>query len=121
MTAAPGMRLAIALAALGAACMAVLIGDALLEGHFGPEGSILFALAWGKVTLADLYVGFGLFSAWVLFRERHTARALGFVLLVLTLGNLFTCLYVLVALVRSQGSWPRFWLGHRHELAPRLA
>lgn len=121
MRAGAGMRVAMGLAGLGAVVMAVLIGDALVEGQFRPEGSVLVALAWGKVTLADLYVGFFLFAAWVLFRERHTARALGFVLLVLTLGNFFTCLYVLVALVRCDGSWHRFWLGARHDASPRLA
>ena len=110
------MRAATLLAALAALGMLALIGRAFAVGSFGHEGSILFALAWGKVTLADLYVGFALFSGWVVFREKHLARALGFVLLVLTLGNAFTAVYVLVALLRSRGSWARFWLGHRAEL-----
>ena len=95
--------------------MGVLIGRALIDGSFWQEGSVLFGLAWGKVTLADLYAGFALFSGWVIFRERHWGRALVFVLLVMTLGNAFTCLYVLTALLRSRGSWKRFWLGHRSE------
>ena len=110
------MRAAIVLAALAALGMFALIGRALVEGSFGAEGSILFALAWGKVTLADLYVGFALFSGWVVFREKHLGRALAFVVLVLMLGNAFTAVYVLVALLRSRGSWARFWLGHRSEL-----
>lgn len=109
------MRAAIVLAGLAALGMFVLIGRAVADGSFWEEGSILFALAWGKVTLADLYVGFGLFSGWVIFREKHLARALSFVVLVLTLGNAFTSVYVLVALLRSRGSWTRFWLGHRSE------
>lgn len=109
------MRAAIVLAALAALGMVVLIGRALAEGSFWQEGSVLFALVWGKVTLADLYVGFALFSGWVIFREKHLATALAFVVLVLTLGNAFTAAYVLVALLRSRGSWARFWLGHRSE------
>lgn len=109
------MRTAIVLAALGAAAMGVLIGRALIDGSFWQEGSVLFALAWGKVTLADLYVGFGLFSGWVIFREQQLGRALVFVGLVMTLGNAFTCVYVVAALVRSRGNWSRFWLGHRSE------
>lgn len=107
------MRTAIVLAAIGAAIMGAIIGWALIEGHFGPECSALFALPWGKVTLADLYTGFALFSGWVIFREQHVSRALVFVALVMTLGNAFTCVYVLVALLRSRGDWARFWLGHR--------
>ena len=111
------MRAALVLAAIGAAVMGVLIAWALIDGQFGPEGSVLFALVWGKVTLADLYTGFALFSGWVIFREQHVSRALIFVVLVMTLGNLFTCVYVLAALLRSRGNWARFWLGHR---APQI-
>jgi len=93
--------------------MGIVIGRALIDGSFWQEGSVLFALAWGKVTLADLYVGFALFSGWVIFREHHRGRALVFVVLVMTLGNAFTCVYVLTALVRSRGNWEQFWLGHR--------
>jgi len=32
---------------------------------------------------------------------------------VMTLGNVFASLYVLIALLRSRGNWARFWLGHR--------
>ena len=107
------MRAARILAGLGAVLMFALIGRAVAVGSFWEEGSVLFALAWGKVTLADLYVGFALFSGWVIFREQSTARALAFVALAMSLGNAFTTIYVLVALFTSRGSWPRFWLGHR--------
>jgi hypothetical protein len=107
------MRAAIVLAALAAAAMLALIARAIALGSFWQDGSVLFALAWGKVTLADLYLGFALFSGWVVFRERSTSRALVCVALVMTLGNAFTTIYVLAALRGSRGSWSRFWLGHR--------
>ena len=107
------MRAAMILAGLGAIVMFGLIARAVAVGSFWQEGSVLFALAWGKVTLADLYVGFALFSGWVIFREQSVARALVFVALAMSLGNAFTTTYVVVAIVRSRGSWARFWLGHR--------
>jgi hypothetical protein len=107
------MRAAMVLAALAAAAMLALIVRAVALGTFWQEGGVLFALAWGRVTLADLYVGFALFSGWVLFREKSTARAVVCVALVMTLGNAFTTIYVLAALHGSRGSWSRFWLGHR--------
>jgi len=107
------MRAAIILAALAAAGMFALIVRAVAMGSFWQEGGVLFALAWGRVTLADLYVGFALFSGWVLFREQSTARALVCIALAMTLGNAFTTIYVLAALRGSRGSWSRFWLGHR--------
>jgi hypothetical protein len=112
------MRTAIVLSGAAAALMFVLIARALLVGSFGQEGSLLMSLEWGKVALADLYVGFALFSCWVLFREASRPRALAIVVLVMTLGNAFAALYVLVALVRSRGDWTRFWLGDR-SFSPR--
>lgn len=107
------MRVAMVMSALACAGMTALIVWATLAGRFGDEGSILFALAWGKVTLGDLYAGFSLFCGWVLFREESKARAAVWVLLVLCLGNAFTMAYVTLALARSGGSWTRFWLGAR--------
>jgi hypothetical protein len=109
------MRAATVLVGLGAAAMFALIGRAIAVGSFSAEGSALLALIWGRVTMADLYLGFTLFSSWVLFREASAWRAALVVVLVMTLGNAFSALYVLVALARSRGSWPRFWLGHRVE------
>ena len=111
------MRASMILAGLGAALLIALIARAIAVGSFGQEGSVLFALPWGRVTLVDLYLGFALFSGWVLFREASTARALVFVALVMTLGNAFAAIYVIAALIGSRGSWLRFWLGHRHRSA----
>lgn len=107
------MRAALVVAGLFAVAMFALIAWAIVVGRFLPEGGALLALAWGKVTLADLYVGFGLFSGWVIYREASVGRSALFVLLVMTLGNAFAAAYVLVALLRCKGSWPRFWLGVR--------
>ena len=107
------MRAAIVIASFATISMFALVGHAVALGTFWQEGSVLFALAWGKVTLADLYVGFTLFSGWVIFREVRLPRALAFVVLVMTLGNAFASAYVLVALLRSHGSWSRFWMGDR--------
>jgi hypothetical protein len=107
------MRLPAVLAAVFATVMLALITRAVVAGGFCQEATALAALSWGKVTLADLYVGFALFSGWVMFREASALRAVAFVVLVMTLGNAFAAVYVLVALLRSGGSWARFWLGHR--------
>jgi hypothetical protein len=115
------MRIAIVLSSVGAALMFVFIARAVMVGSFGQEGSVLLSLAWGRVTLADLYVGFTLFSCWVIFREASRARALAVVVLVMTLGNAFAALYVLVALLRSRGDWTRFWLGDRSFLPRRIS
>jgi hypothetical protein len=107
------MRVAIVLAGVTSFLLFAYIGCALAVGSFWREGSVLFSLPWGRLTLADLYLGFSLFSGWVLFREASRARAIAIIVLVMTLGNAFAALYVFGALVGSRGSWPRFWLGNR--------
>jgi hypothetical protein len=115
------MRALAWLSGAGSAAMFALIAKASLDGHFMAEGSVLYALWWGKVTLADLYAGFFLMCGWILFREQRLARALLFVLLVMSLGNAFTLAYVAVALARSGGSATRFFLGARHRAAKEAA
>ena len=39
-------------------------------GNFSAEGSKLLKMPWGIVSLVDLYVGFALFSCWIVFREK---------------------------------------------------
>jgi len=59
----------------------------------------------------DLYVGFILFSGWIIYREKSLARSVIWVVLMMLLGNWTASLYALVALLTSRGDWKRFWLG----------
>lgn len=101
------------LAVAGVIAMALAIGYALVFGDFGREGAVLTALPWGIVSLVDLYVGFALFSAWVVAREASRPVAIAWVILILVLGNLVTAAYVLWTLYRSNGDVRRFFLGAR--------
>jgi hypothetical protein len=82
----------------------VMIGTIVMgfvSGDFTDEGSEIIGLAWGRVTLIDLYVGLALFGAWVAFRERKWGRTLFWWVALVTLGNLATAFYVAVAAFRS--------------------
>ena len=80
-------------------------------GHFWSEGSVLTSLPWGIATLIDFYTGASLFCGWVAYRERSLWKTLGWVVLIVLLGNLMTTLYVLLAF-RSSGRDARaFWMG----------
>ncbi len=107
------MKLAAIISLLGVLAMAGMIAFALLNADFNAEGSILLGLAWGRVSLVDLYVGFTLFSAWIVFRERSPWAALVWVILMMTLGFFTGALYVFLNLQRSNGDWVRFFLGKR--------
>ena len=82
-----------------------------IAGDFFEEGSILFSMAWGKVSLIDVYIGFFLFSAWIIYREEKLATAVLWILSIMILGDFITCLYATIALYKSQDNFKRFWLG----------
>ena len=107
------MRIAAILGMCGFLSMAGALVYGFAAGDFWGEGRVLMAMPWGLVSLIDVYVGFALFLGWVAYREASAARTALWVLLVLTLGNVITSGYVLLALARSRGDWRRFWMGAR--------
>jgi hypothetical protein len=80
--------------------MAATIIYGMFAGSFGGEGGEILDLAWGRVTLIDLYVGLALFGGWIVIRERSPVAVPWLVALVL-LGNFATALYAFVAAMRS--------------------
>jgi len=111
------MKLAKLTALLGLLAMTAALIYGFTVGDFSGEGSQLLAMPWGIVSLVDLYTGFILFSGWILYREASAARALPWVVAMMILGFWTASLYALLALIRSQGDWQRFWLGARADHA----
>ena len=74
---------------------------------------MLLSMPWGIVSLVDVYVGFALFSCWIVYREKSLVRSVVWVALVIVLGNFTASLYTLIALYTSGGDWKRFWMGSR--------
>lgn len=95
--------------------MGVTLVYGFAQGDLSADGATLLSIPWGIVSLVDVYVGFTLFSGWVVFREPSRLRALLWVICVMVLGSFVAGLYTLLALQASTGNWPRFWLGHRAE------
>jgi hypothetical protein len=107
------MKIAEGIALLGLLAMTGVLVYGSAVGDFGGEGSQLLSMPWGIVSLVDLYVGFILFSGWIVYREKSLARSAVWVVLVMVLGFWMASLYTLVALQASSGDWRRFWLGQR--------
>lgn len=107
------MKAAKLIAALGLLAMTGVLVYGFVVGDFAGEGRRLLSMPWGIVSLVDLYVGFFLFSGWIVYREGVTARSAVWVVLMMILGFWTASLYVLLALWASGGDWQRFWLG-RH-------
>jgi hypothetical protein len=107
------MRLAKALSLFGVLAMTGVLVYGFTVGDFLGEGQELLAMPWGIVSLVDLYVGFTLFSAWIVFRERSFGRSLVWVVLMMVLGFFTASLYTFLALRSSGGDWHTFWFGRR--------
>jgi hypothetical protein len=108
------MKIAKIISLLGILAMTGVLIYGFTVGDFGGEGSQLLAMPWGIVSLVDLYVGFTLFSAWIVYRER-SAISIIWVILMMVLGFFTASLYVFIALQKSNGNWGRFFLGNRLE------
>ena len=78
------IRLLISLAGFG---LAVLIVLSILNGDFWAEGSAIYALWWGKTTLADLYLGFALTAVVIGLVENTLAARLFWIVPLFFLGN----------------------------------
>ena len=107
------MRIAKAISLLGVLAMTGVLIYGFTVGDFASEGKQLLSMPWGIVSLVDLYVGFMLFSAWIVFRERSLGRSLIWVALMMVLGFFTGSLYTYLALHSSGGDWHKFWYGRR--------
>ena len=108
------MKIAKVISFLGILAMSGVLVFAFTKGNFAEEGSKLLSMPWGIVSLVDLYVGFTLFSAWIVFRERAVLSSIIWVILMMTLGFFTASLYTFIALQKSGGSWKKFFLGKRY-------
>ena len=96
---------------IGGSIIALAIIYALVFGTFWQEAEVLFPLPWFQLTLIDLYLGFFLFAGWIWFREESAGKAIIWIVVLCLLGNLAACVYAILALAKSKGDWPSFWMG----------
>ena len=107
------MKLAKAVALLGLLAMTAVLIYGFTVGNFSEDGAALLSNPWGIVSIVDLYVGFILFSGWIIYREKSVLRSIIWVVLMMILGFFTGSLYSLIALQTSGGDWRRFWMGKR--------
>ena len=105
------MKIAKIVSVLGMLAMTSVLIYGFTVGDFFGEGSQLFAMPWGIVSLVDLYTGFTLFSAWIIYREKSLPVAILWAIAMMTLGFFAGSLYAFVTLQSSNGDWRKFWLG----------
>ena len=110
------MTIAKLVALLGLLAMTAVLIYGFTVGDFSGEGQVLLSMPWGIVSLVDLYVGFLLFSGWIVYREKSLVRSLVWVFFMMVLGSFAASLYALIALQTSAGDWKRFWMGSRRNV-----
>jgi hypothetical protein len=64
--------------------------------------STIWAEPWGRVMLADLYIGFALFASWIGWRERSWVRGGLWFIALCVLGNLAALAYLVLIAARSK-------------------
>jgi hypothetical protein len=104
------MRIAKIISALGVLAMTAVLIYGFTVGDFFAEGSQLASMPWGIVSLVDLYTGFTLFSAWIIYREKSLPVAILWTIAMMILGFFAGSLYAFIAL-QTSGDWRKFWLG----------
>src|SRR5512137_1111348 len=107
------MKIAKVLSLLGLLAMTGILIYGFTIGNFTSEGARLIAMPWGIVSLVDLYVGFTLFSCWIVYREKAIIPSVIWVVLMMVLGFFTGALYTFISLQTSGGDWKRFWMGKR--------
>lgn len=100
---------------LGLIAMTAVLVYGFTVGNFTEDGGKLLGNPWGIVSMVDLYVGFILFSGWIIYREKKVFNAVLWVFFMMVLGFFTGSLYAYIALVQSQGDWKKFWLGKHAE------
>ena len=107
------MKIAKVIALLGLLAMSVVLFYGFTVGDFSNDGAKIIANPWGIVSLVDLYVGFTLFSGWIVFREKAWLPSVIWVVLMMTLGFWAGALYTFISLQTSGDDWHKFWYGKR--------
>ena len=107
------MKLAKAISFFGLLAMTVVLIYGFTVGNFREDGAALLSNPWGIVSIVDLYVGFILFSMWIVYREKSVSRSIIWVILMMVLGFFTGSLYTFIALQTSDGDWRRFFMGSR--------
>ena len=107
------MKIVQVIAVLGVIAMSAALINGFVRGNFFEDGSQLLSNPWGVVSLIDLYVGFVIFSIWIVYRESSLVSMIIWVVLMMVLGFFTASVYVLYASVTSNNDVLKFVHGHR--------
>ena len=82
-----------------------------MSGNFADDLETMMSKPWGVVAVADVYAGLLLVALWIGYRERRPLVIGAWVVALSIIGNVASCIYVLIAYKQSQGDARLFWTG----------
>ena len=106
-------RILLMLILSGILVMGYFIFLAVNHGSLAIEGPNLVDMPWGFLSLIDIYTGLILISYWIVWREKNFFRSSPWIILLMVLGNMGTCMYLLKCLIESRGEPTIFFQGNR--------
>ena len=77
----------------------MVIGTSITSNLF-KEWSFLGSIPWMRATLWDFYANVTVIFLWVCYKEKRTALKITWLILLVTLGSIASCAYVLIQLFR---------------------
>lgn len=80
--------------------MCYVVISASLQSNLFKEWDTLGAIPWMRATLWDFYANVTVIFVWVCFKEKSIALKILWLLLLVCLGSIASCAYVLIQLFR---------------------
>ncbi|MES2807387.1 MAG: DUF1475 family protein [Bacteroidota bacterium] len=71
-----------------------------LQSNLFTEWDFLGSIPWMRATLWDFYANVLVIFVWVCYKEKHIALKVLWLILLVTLGSIASCAYVLIQLFR---------------------
>jgi len=71
-----------------------------IESNLFKEWGSLGSIPWMRATVWDFYANASLIFIWICYKERNIALDILWFVLLVTLGSIATCVYVLIQLFR---------------------
>lgn len=101
---------------LGTLAMSGALIHGFSAGSFFDDGGELLRNPWGIVSLVDLYVGFTLFSLWIVYRESNYFVMALWIMAMMVLGFFTASVYIVYHSYRHLDNDKAFLLGKNHKV-----
>ncbi len=99
---------------LGTLAMSGALIHGFTAGSFFEDGGELMRNPWGIVSLVDLYVGFSLFSLWIVYREPKPLVSVLWVIAMMIFGFFTASVYITYHSYRHLDNAKAFVLGKHY-------